>query len=230
MVKPLEWVPRSTVIAALALGVSAPALIILALAVGVGPLPVDEADDALARLRDLGAGASILSAADVAGSLPIWAAVTIVIGLVIARNRPRAAVELAVVSLLAESAATLVKIVVGRPRPVGGPDLDLLVAAGYPSGHVTRAAVLVGVVLVLVPWCARRPRLMIVAGLASVALMGVARVSARAHHMSDVLGACLLAAALLAAWEFVRSPRLPSAEPNVGSPDGGRRAGRRARR
>ena len=190
--------------AALALGVSAPALIILALAVGGGPLPLDSADEALARLRDMGAGASIFNAADLAGSLPVWASLISILGLAIARYQPRAAVEFVAVALLAELAATALKIVVARPRPAAGPSLDLLVAAGYPSGHVTRTAVLVGAVLVLVPWCATRPRLTIVAGLAAVAVMGAARVSARAHYSSDVLGACLLAAALLAAWALVR--------------------------
>ena len=201
---------RPRIVALLALAISAFALTVLSLAVGLGPLPIDKADVALAGLRDRGAGAPILAAADIAGSLPIWAVAISLIALLLARSSQRRAMELVLVSLLAEAAATILKVVVARPRPAGGPTLDLLVAAGFPSGHVTRAAVLVGAVLVLVPWCARHPRLTIVGGVASVAVMGVARVSGRAHHTSDVLGACLLAAALLAAWELLNDRRAPS--------------------
>ena len=198
---------RPRIVALLALAISAFALSVLSLAVGLGPLPIDEADVALAGLRDRGAGEPILAAADIAGSLPIWAVAIFLIALLLARSSQRRAMELVFVSLLAEAAATILKVVVARPRPGGGPTLDLLIAAGFPSGHVTRAAVLVGAVLVLVPWCARRPRLTIVFGVACVAIMGVARVSGRAHHTTDVIGACLLAAALLAAWQLVRGRR-----------------------
>ena len=225
MLRPEEPGPPPSSHALLALVVSGLALTVLGLAVGIGPLPIDAADEALAGLRDRGAGAPILAAADIAGSLPIWASAVVLLALVIARRSPRLAVELALVSFLAEAAATFLKVVVARPRPAGGPTLDLLVAAGFPSGHVTRAAVLVGVVLLLIPWCARHPGLVVMTGLATVAVMGVARVSARAHHTSDVLGACLLAAALLAAWELVRGHWAPSSDTDVLAPVAARRAG-----
>lgn len=193
--------------ALLALAISAFALTVLSLAVGVSPLPIDAADGVLADLRDGGAGAPLLAAADTLGSLPIWAVSIVLIALLMARSGLRTAIELGVVTLLAEAATTLLKVVVARPRPADGPTLDLLVTAGFPSGHVTRAAVLGGAVLILMPWCAQHPRLTIAASVAGVAVMGLARISGRAHHTSDVLGACLLAAAILATWQLVRSGR-----------------------
>ena len=210
---------RPSIRALLTLAISAIALTALGLAVGLGPLSIDAADGALAALRDRGAGAPLLGAADIAGSLPVWGIATALIALLLARSSRRRATELVLVSLIAEAAATVLKVVVARPRPAGGPTLDLFVAAGFPSGHVTRAAVLVGAALVLVPWCARQPRLTILVGVLSVAVIGVARVSARAHYTTDVLGACLLAATMLAAWQLVRSGRVPSADadaPRVG--------------
>lgn len=196
---------RASIRALLALAISASALTVLSLAVGVGPLPIDAADGAWAELRDGGAGGSILAAVDTAGSLPVWAVAIVLIALLLARSGHRRAMELGLLSLLAEVATTILKLVVARPRPSGGPTLDLLVASGFPSGHVTRTAVLVGAMLVLVPWGARHPKLTIAAGVAAVAVMGLARVSGRAHYTSDVLGACLLAAAILATWQLVRS-------------------------
>lgn len=196
---------RASIRALLALAISAFALTVLSLAVGVGPLPIDAADGALAGLRDGGAGGSILTAVDAAGSLPVWAVAIVLIALLMARGGLGPAIELGVVTLFAEAATTLLKVAVARPRPADGPTLDLLVASGFPSGHVTRTAVLVGAMLVLVPWCAQHPRLTIAAGVAGVAVMGLARVSGRAHYTSDVLGACLVAAAILATWQLVRS-------------------------
>ena len=189
------------------LAISAIALTALSLAVGLGPLSIDAADGALANLRDGGGGAPLLAAADIAGSLPVWAIAMVLFALVVARSRLGPAIEFGVVTLLAEAATTLLKVVVARPRPAGGPPVDLLVASGFPSGHVTRTAVLVGAMLVLVPWCAQHPRPTIAAGVAGVAVMGLARVSGRAHHTTDVLGACLLAAAVLAGWQLVRTAR-----------------------
>lgn len=207
---------RPRVTALLALAISAFVLTVLSVVVGPGPLPIDAADAALAAVRDRGAGAAILTAADIAGSSPVWGIAAVLSALVVARSSRRRATELVLVLLLAEAVTTVLKVVVARPRPAGGPTLDLLVAAGFPSGHVTRAAVMVGAVLVLVPWCARHPRLTIAFGVASVAVMGVARVSARAHHTTDVLGACLLAAALLAAWALVRGGRLKPERVDMG--------------
>lgn len=57
--------------ALLALAISAFVLTVLSLVVGRGPLQIDAADVALAALRDPGAGAPLLGAADIAGSLPV---------------------------------------------------------------------------------------------------------------------------------------------------------------
>ena len=51
----------------------------------------------------------------------------------------------------AELSSALIKIVVGRPRPAGANLDELLITASFPSGHVTRAAVLTAAVLLPAP-------------------------------------------------------------------------------
>lgn len=195
----------------MALGSAAAALLALALAVRGGPSAIDVADGALAGLGGAEPAAGVLDAANLAGSLPIWIALVVVVVTVLARASVRNATELVLLALCAEVSSAALKVLIGRPRPAGADVTDLLVTSGFPSGHVTRTAVLVGAVLVLVPWCARHSRFVIGAGLAAVVVMAIARVSAKAHHTSDVLGAVLLAAVLLAIWELWRARRASSA-------------------
>lgn len=183
----------------------------LAVAVRSGPLGLDAADPGLLALRRAGFAGGLLDAVDLVGSLPVWGATVALLALLVARTGFRRSAELVGVAVVSEVAATAVKAVVGRARPPGADVGDLLIAAGFPSGHVTRTAVLVGVLLVLVPWTTRRPRLVLAAGLAAVALMGFARVSSGWHYTSDVLGACLLAAAILAGWHAWRASRRTAA-------------------
>lgn len=205
-VHPRRW----SRISLLALGSAAAALLTLALAVRGGPSGIDIADAALAGLGGTEPTAAVLDAANLAGSLPIWIALVVVVVTVLARASVRRATELALLALIAEVSSAALKVLINRPRPSGADVTDLLVTSGFPSGHVTRTAVLVGAVLVLVPWCARHSRFVIGAGLAAVVVMAIARVSAKAHHTSDVLGAVLLAAALLAIWELWRGRRASS--------------------
>lgn len=187
------------------------ALFALAFLVRDGPAAIDVADGALAGLAETQPTAAVLDVANVAGSLPIWIALVAVVVTVLARASVRRAAELALLALIAEVSSAALKALINRPRPSGADVADLLVTSGFPSGHVTRTAVLLGAVLVLVPWCARHSRFVIGAGLAAVVVMAIARVSAQAHHTSDVLGAVLLAAALLAIWGLWRARRASSA-------------------
>lgn len=181
------------------------ALLVLALAVSAGPSPIDVADPALVALGGTEPAASVVDVANLAGSLPIWIALVVVLVTVLARTSLAKASELAFFAVLTEMSSASLKVLIGRPRPDSADVTDLLVTSGFPSGHVTRTAVLAGALLVLVPWCARHSRVAIGAGLVAVGVMAIARVSAQAHHTSDVLGALLLAASLLALWEVWRA-------------------------
>ena len=182
-----------------------PVLIGLAAAVRAGPVVLDAIDPAAAAARS-GLLDVALDAVDFAGSLPVWGVIVLSLSLAAARTSPGRAAEVVTVSVAAEAAATAIKALVGRARPAGADVADLLVAAGFPSGHVTRTAVLVGVLLVAVPWARRRRRLVLVGGLVAVAVMGAARVSSSSHYTSDVIGGALLAALVLAAWQLLRVP------------------------
>jgi undecaprenyl-diphosphatase len=71
----------------------------------------------------------------------------------------------------------------------------------FPSGHVVRVTVLLGLIGVLVGRRAPSLRLpMLVAGVAVLLLLGYARVDVRAHLPTDVLGGYLLGGACLALW------------------------------
>ncbi|CAN5830424.1 hypothetical protein BH20CHL5_BH20CHL5_10570 [soil metagenome] len=109
-------------------------------------------------------------------------------------------------AITADGAAALVKILFALPRPPGGDLLDLWggPSYAYPSGHVARTVVLLG----LLAWVALRevPRLrrpfvapsIVLLVVVGVALMGIARIGAGEHWPSDVLGAALLGVAWLA--------------------------------
>lgn len=180
-----------------------PVLIGLAVAVRGGPVVLDAIDPAVAAGRS-GLLDVALDAVDFVGSLPVWGVNVVALSLVAARTSPGRGAEVLVVSVAAEAAATAIKALVGRARPVEAEITDLLVPAGFPSGHVTRTAVLVGVLLVAMPRAGRRPRVQLILGLAAVTVMGVARVSSDSHYTSDVIGALLLAALILAAWHAWR--------------------------
>ena len=187
--------------AALALGLVG--LLALALAVGFGPLPVDATDAALVALRRAGYGAGLLDAFDLAGSLPVWGALVLALATAACLRNRWSAIEILLVAAASEVGTTLVKLLVSRPRPAAVDVTDLL-AAGFPSGHVTRTAVIVGVVLVLLGATPTQRRLVVVGGVTAVAVMALARVSAGAHHTSDVLGGLFLAAVVLGGWAMWR--------------------------
>lgn len=189
-------------VAALAFALALPVLIILAVAVREGPTVLDAVDPIFVALR-VGPLDTLLDGVDLAGSLPVWAFAIALLTVMLARTERRLGVEVFVVAVGAEAAATAIKALVGRARPAGAELADLVVAAGFPSGHVTRTAVLVGIVIALAPWTSRRPGLAIALAIVAVALMGLARVSSGAHFTSDVVGACLLAAGSLAGWVWV---------------------------
>ncbi len=117
--------------------------------------------------------------------------------------------------LSAEVAAFALKALVGRSRPGQGPTDDLVATASFPSGHVVRVTVTLGVLLALIAW--DHPRWRMPAVLVSVAFLlvvGAARVASGEHWPSDVVGGYLLGGAwtdlalLVGEWGRSRQERL----------------------
>ena len=176
---------------------------------GTGDPVLDTADPALVALRHAGFGRTVLDLFDWAGSVPIWAALVGALTLVAAWLSRRLAIQLLIAAVAGEVASALIKVVVGRTRPEGADITELLISASFPSGHVTRVAVLAAALLLLAPRGVARGLVAIV-GACVVLTMGLARVSARAHHMSDVIAAMFLAALIVGVWAMYRQRR-----PNV---------------
>jgi hypothetical protein len=152
------------VVASVAALLGATGLFALAVAVRSGSVIVDAADAIAEDLQASPAASAVLDAANVAGGLPVWSALVGILAVIAARLGAPRATEVILVAIGSEIAATAVKILVARPRPPGGSAIEILVAAGFPSGHVTRTAVLVGMTVVVVPWATRRPRVVIPPG------------------------------------------------------------------
>ena len=163
-----------------------------------GASPVDAVDGSWISL---GAGSLPVEAMNAIGSFPAWASIVLVCGF--ASGSGRSAFEALSVAAIAELVTSVIKVIVARPRPSGAAVTDII-AAGFPSGHVVRTAIVFAIVLALVPWGRRHPRLVIGMAIPATLLMGVARVSSGAHHSSDVIGALLIAATIVAVWQVVR--------------------------
>ena len=109
------------------------------------------------------------------------------------------------------AAAAHLKLGVDRLRPPDVLIVALVTDASYPSGHVARVAATAGSALLLAwPMLRRRGRPAMAVGIgaavAVVALMAAARLAAGEHWPTDVLGACLLGGAVVAAMAAFVSP------------------------
>jgi membrane-associated phospholipid phosphatase len=191
------------------------AALALALTVHPGATAVDLLDPGIraasAWLDPLAAALNLL------GQLPFWAAL-VALQAVLVRRRPWLAAELLAVSAAAEGLSAVVRLVVDRPRPELAHATDLVIAAGFPSGHVARAVVFAATTLVVVPWLQRHRGAWLVLGIALVALMADARLLASAHYASDTLGGALLGAAVVGAWSLLTRLRRPEAAAGPSSP------------
>jgi len=148
----------------------------------------------------------------VAAVIPWTAAVLVVGGLLWLIGRRRLAVTLVLGDVSVELAVLVAKLVVDRVRPVAGLPADLITSASFPSGHVARVAVAVGILILFAGWPRGSARAAAVAvGVAGVALLAVARIASGEHWPSDVLGSLLLAGAILGladrSWRRFPDPR-----------------------
>ena len=112
--------------------------------------------------------------------IPLWAAVTMTVGGVI---------------------GALLKVAVGRHRPVVTDPIVHISGYSFPSGHALNSMLGVGVLMLgLVPLLGRRSTVAAwVVGVLVVLVVGFDRVAIGAHFVSDVLAGWVVALAVLAA-------------------------------
>jgi undecaprenyl-diphosphatase len=172
------------------------ALVLLALLVGLAllvdhsPLRVDI--DVATVVRDLYPGwATRLF--DTLATLPVVAVIAVVAAAASwLRGRRGAAVSF-LVGVCAEAAITLVKVLVDRPRPPGAAAGDFITDASFPSGHTVRAVVIAALlVAAFAPRSGPARWAAIVAAVAFVGLVGLARIASGEHWPTDVLGGVFL--------------------------------------
>lgn len=198
---------RATALAITTLALGASALAVLTLLVIGDGIAADLVFSQAALGLDQGVAATVFRAVGLAAGLPVWFAVVATIAVVVGRFRPQRTSEFVGIMVLTEIATSSLKLLVDRARPLSSDAVELLISAGFPSGHVTRTAVAGVFVLTLVS-VSRRARIGLgVVALGTVMLMGLARVASGAHYVTDVLGGALLAASLLSLWQLGRALR-----------------------
>jgi|GEM_PF-590908 len=193
----------------------------LAALVALGPLPalerVDLALSQAVRSAPMPAADTIALAATLFGDFPLTVTMMTLLGaLLLLAGRRALALHAAWLFLLTKLAVATTKITLGRARPLAlfeGGD-----AYAFPSGHVTSAAVLLGVVGALTVACGarRRTRVATLGVLVLAALLvGYSRLRLGAHWPSDVLGGLALATGLTLpfAWHARRSAPPPHLAP-----------------
>lgn len=166
----------------------------LAMQVRAGPLSFDPSvAEALSGL----AGSPLVRALDVVASVAVWSALVLVSAALFWRAR-RAAGILMFTALSAEMATAAAKLLVSRPRP-SAPDLtEVIATASFPSGHVTRVVVGLGLLTAATGMVAPQWRGPVLVGSTLViAAVSIARVASGEHWPSDILGGLLLGAVWL---------------------------------
>jgi len=119
-------------------------------------------------------------------------------------GHPRRAGSVIILMLIGAALASIVKLLIERPRPPASLALIALPAsASFPSGHAMAGIVLAGT-LALMLVASRAPRM--VRALGSVAIvaagmmLGISRVYLGVHYFSDVVASWCLGATLVGLW------------------------------
>jgi membrane-associated phospholipid phosphatase len=132
------------------------------------------------------------------GEAGVWDLASLAAALVLtALQRRSTAVRLMCGLAIVELGTLLIKLVVGGDPPSFWSIRRVLVLDGFPSGHVARVVVTLGILGLSVPG---KQRVAFAIGLALLGglVMGWARIETRSHAPSDVLGAILLGSITLA--------------------------------
>jgi undecaprenyl-diphosphatase len=198
-----------TTVSAIGVGLAV-AFVCLGLIARSGPTAFDTAVVAGVAAIATGWVRTVLDAFSLVGKPIIWDVAVVAIAVALAyRGRRRDGFVLVGWLLVAELAAEVAKLLFDRVRPGNVAVSDIITQASYPSGHVTRTVVALGL-LVVIGTMPGRARLLAI-GLAAVLslLMGAARIAAGEHWPTDVIGGFLVAGVVLclAALETSRDQR-----------------------
>jgi undecaprenyl-diphosphatase len=166
-----------------------------------GPTPGDVG--ALDLSRDLYAEwlVDVAEVVTVLGGTPVTLAVAAIAGAVLARKRRWTEVSVLVAALvIVHVAVPVLKDAVDRPRPLGAlVDTD---RSAFPSGHATYSVIyawLAATIAVRVRPGMANASLLIAAGIALAAVIGLSRVYLRVHFLSDVSSGWALGVSAFAA-------------------------------
>ncbi|WP_182886146.1 phosphatase PAP2 family protein [Microbispora sp. H10885] len=142
--------------------------------------------------------------------------------LLLVRREVRQAAYVVATSLGSLILYPVLKLLIGRLRPVVAEPVATATGLSFPSGHSMSSLVSYGVLLlVFAPLAPRRARALAVAAVAClVVLVGFTRVALGVHHLSDVIGGWLLGLVWLWVTAAAFRPWRPEAVPGT-SPDEG---------
>ncbi|HET8604117.1 MAG TPA: diacylglycerol kinase family protein [Marmoricola sp.] len=143
--------------------------------------------------------------------VPAMSVYTVVaVALLALRHYRRAALWTAGVMIAVGVGNTLVKLLVGRHRPVFRHPVEVLHSYSFPSGHSSGIAAAAGVTVVLTVMLVRRRavrRLLVTAAVFLALLVGADRIFLGVHDLSDVLGGYLLGVGVVLVGLAVFDPR-----------------------
>lgn len=148
---------------------------------------------------------------------PPWAEIIEAVALVVLiLIRRRLEALFLALTLLADGAAALIKVVVARPRP-SSKQVEVLLRLGsfsFPSGHVVHFTVFYGFLAIALVTCWRSSwwrNSLIACCLALIALVGLSRIYLGEHWLTDVIAGYLIGGvflvALVAVYRWMRRSR-----------------------
>lgn len=129
----------------------------------------------------------------------------------IARRAVARAVRLVLCTGVGAALATVLKVIVDRPRPPTSYALVHATGLSFPSGHAMNSTVVYGALMLLfVAPTAGRSRVAVATATAvAVALIALSRLVLGVHYLSDVVGGLVLGTTWLALIRPVMEPNAP---------------------
>ena len=142
-------------------------------------------------------------------TIPLMVATVVIVALLLARGHRRAAAYAGLVMVSTYLLTTLVKVSIGRVRPEWQDPIDIVSSRSFPSGHTSLNTALMGVLCVLTMMLVRRSgtrRVVYVAAVLEVAMIGADRILLGRHFPTDVVGGILLGVGMTLFWLALYSP------------------------